>query len=89
MTRVAVNGVQLNVEQRGAGPALLLLHGFTGSGATWTPHLEAWHGFTTVAVDLLGHGEQSSRDGRGRAAAGLRPAGRASHAGAAPRGRAG
>ncbi len=57
MTRVAVNGVQLNVEQRGEGPALLLLHGFTGSGATWTPHLEAWRGFTTMAVDLLGHGE--------------------------------
>ena len=57
MTRIAVNGVQLNVEQRGDGPALLLLHGFTGSGATWTPHLEAWRGFTTVAVDLLGHGE--------------------------------
>ncbi len=57
MTRIAVNGVQLNVEQRGEGPALLLLHGFTGSGATWTPHLEAWRGFTTVAVDLLGHGE--------------------------------
>ena len=56
MTRVAVNGVHLNVQARGEGPALLLLHGFTGSAATWTPHLEAWEGFTTVAVDLLGHG---------------------------------
>ena len=57
MSRIAVNGVRLNVEVRGEGPALLLLHGFTGSGATWTPHLAAWRGFTTVAVDLLGHGE--------------------------------
>lgn len=56
MTRIAVNGVHLNVEVRGAGPALLLLHGFTGSAATWTPHLGAFAGFTTVAVDLLGHG---------------------------------
>ena len=62
MTRVAVNGVNLNAEVRGrpngrsGGPVLLLLHGFTGSGATWSPHLEAWPGFTTVAVDLLGHG---------------------------------
>ncbi len=59
MTRIAVNGVHLNVEVRGRGPALLLLHGFTGSAATWTPHLSAsggWRGFTTVAVDLLGHG---------------------------------
>ena len=56
MTRIAVNGAHLNVEVRGDGPALLLLHGFTGSAATWTPHLDAWEGFTTVAVDLLGHG---------------------------------
>lgn len=56
MTRIAVNGVHLNVEVQGEGPALLLLHGFTGSSATWTPHLEAWRGFTTVAVDMLGHG---------------------------------
>lgn len=60
MTRIAVNGVHLNVEVRGRGPALLLLHGFTGSAATWTPHLDAWRGFTTVAVDLLGHGASDS-----------------------------
>ena len=57
MTRIIVNGAHLNVEVRGAGPALLLLHGFTGSAATWTSHLDAWDGFTTVAVDLLGHGD--------------------------------
>lgn len=57
--RIAVNGVHLNVEVSGEGPALFLLHGFTGSATTWTPHLSAsggWRGFTTVAVDLLGHG---------------------------------
>lgn len=59
MTQIAVNGVSLNVEVRQAGPALLLLHGFTGSGATWTPHLEAWWKFTTIAVDLLGHGRSA------------------------------
>src|SRR5262245_6527540 len=56
MTRIAVNDVHLNVEVRLAGPALLLLHGFTGSGATWALHLEAWSKFTTIVVDLLGHG---------------------------------
>lgn len=60
MSRIAVNGVQLNVEVRGEGPALLLLHGFTGSAATWTPFLDAWQGFTTIAVDLLGHGTSDS-----------------------------
>ena len=56
MTLLDVNGVRLSVHARGVGPALLLLHGFTGSSATWTPHLAAFEGFTTVAVDLLGHG---------------------------------
>ncbi len=57
MTRIAVNGVHLNVQLQGEGLALLLLHGFTGSSGTWMPHLDAWRGFTTVAVDLLGHGD--------------------------------
>ena len=56
MTRIGVNGVHLNVEVSGEGPTLLLLHGFSGSAATWAPHVEAWRGFATVAVDLLGHG---------------------------------
>ena len=60
MSRIAVNGVRLNVDVRGEGPALLLLHGFTGSGATWAPHLDAWRGFTAIAVDLLGHGESDA-----------------------------
>ncbi|MBV9281141.1 MAG: 2-succinyl-6-hydroxy-2,4-cyclohexadiene-1-carboxylate synthase [Chloroflexi bacterium] len=55
--RVPVNGIQLNVEQRGSGPPLLLLHGFTGSVATWAPLMDALAGrFRTVAVDLHGHG---------------------------------
>lgn len=60
MSRVTVNGVALNVEIVGEGPHVLLLHGFTGSLATWVPHRDAWRGFTTIAVDLLGHGESDS-----------------------------
>ncbi|MBI3246408.1 MAG: 2-succinyl-6-hydroxy-2,4-cyclohexadiene-1-carboxylate synthase [Deltaproteobacteria bacterium] len=56
MTRIAVNDIHLNVEVKHAGPALLLLHGFTGSCTTWVPHREAWREFTLIVVDLLGHG---------------------------------
>ncbi len=60
MTLLRVNGERLNVESQGEGPALLLLHGFTGSGTTWTPHVPAFEGFTTVTVDLLGHGRSDA-----------------------------
>ncbi len=60
MTLLEVNGVRLSVHARGEGPAMLLLHGFTGSTATWTPHLPVFEGFTTVAADLLGHGESDA-----------------------------
>ncbi len=54
--RIDVNGIDLNVAVTGEGPALLLLHGFTGSSATWAPFLDTWRGFTTIVVDLPGHG---------------------------------
>ena len=61
MARIPVNGVHLNVDTRGAGPPLLLLHGFTGSAATWAPtitHLASRH--QVVAPDLLGHGRSDA-----------------------------
>jgi len=57
MARVTVDGIALDVEVRGAGPPLLLLHGFTGDAATWARRLPALAAHaTTVAVDLIGHG---------------------------------
>ncbi len=58
--RIAVNDINLNVAASGEGPALLLLHGFTGSSATWEPFLNSWTGFTAIAVDLPGHGASDS-----------------------------
>ncbi len=54
--RLAVNRVTYHVEVQGSGPAVLFLHGFTGSSATWAPHLAALKAFTTVCPDFLGHG---------------------------------
>ncbi|HET7034706.1 MAG TPA: 2-succinyl-6-hydroxy-2,4-cyclohexadiene-1-carboxylate synthase [Thermomicrobiaceae bacterium] len=55
--RHTVNGLALNVEMSGSGPPLVLLHGFTGSAATWRDLARSWGAsFTTIAVDLIGHG---------------------------------
>lgn len=57
MTRLALNGARYEARVGGAGRPLLLLHGFTGSAATWAPHLRAFRSsHRTIAVDLLGHG---------------------------------
>jgi 2-succinyl-6-hydroxy-2,4-cyclohexadiene-1-carboxylate synthase len=56
-----VDRVELNVEEAGEGPPLLLLHGFTGSAAGWAPQVAAWAPFVTMlAVDLPGHGRSGS-----------------------------
>src|SRR3990172_7929303 len=60
MTRIDVDGLGLNVSVSGDGPCLLLLHGFTGSTETWTPFLDAWPDFRTIAVDIVGHGRSDS-----------------------------
>jgi 2-succinyl-6-hydroxy-2,4-cyclohexadiene-1-carboxylate synthase len=65
---VQVNGVRLGVEQRGearkSGPALVMLHGFTGSAAGWGRQLDtlAAYGLRVIALDLLGHGQSGAPD---------------------------
>jgi 2-succinyl-6-hydroxy-2,4-cyclohexadiene-1-carboxylate synthase len=45
------------VTERGSGTPLLLLHGFTGTGASWADHLDAFAERARVlAPDLPGHG---------------------------------
>lgn len=56
------NGVRYHIEVTGdeARPVLVLLHGFTGSTATWHPVFEYWQDFRVVAIDLIGHGKTDS-----------------------------
>jgi 2-succinyl-6-hydroxy-2,4-cyclohexadiene-1-carboxylate synthase len=57
MADLLVNGVKLHVEVTGTGPPVVAIHGFTGSTTTWDRLAEALDGeFTTVRVDVLGHG---------------------------------
>ena len=57
LTTYEVNGVNYRVRVAGEGPALMLLHGFTGSLHTWDPFVPSMaETHRVVAVDLLGHG---------------------------------
>jgi N-formylmaleamate deformylase len=60
------NGIRAHyVRTGGAKPPVLLLHGLTGSGATWTPVARALErDFDVVMPDARGHGGSSApRDG--------------------------
>lgn len=57
MTSLAVNGVHLNVDMVGQGVPLVLLHGFTGSNASWQSHHPALAPHCQLtAIEMLGHG---------------------------------
>jgi pimeloyl-ACP methyl ester carboxylesterase len=55
---VAANGAQFHVTQAGAGPLVLLLHGFPEFWWTWRHQLPALAaaGYRAVAMDLRGYG---------------------------------
>lgn len=64
LREVALHGHRVRVRTAGAGPALVLIHGITGSSATWEPVIGplARH-HTVIAPDLLGHGESAKPRG--------------------------
>lgn len=58
---IAVDGVRLHVEERGAGTPVALLHGFTGSGRDLAPLAEALAArHRVLAIDLVGHGRSEA-----------------------------
>jgi pimeloyl-ACP methyl ester carboxylesterase len=57
MAWLSLRDAELYVEESGAGPPLVLLHGLGGSGADWEPTVAAFHDrFRVVRVDLRGCG---------------------------------
>ena len=62
-----MTGRTLHFERRGLGPALMLLHGFTGSSGSMDQLARALSAdYATIAPDLPGHGRSTgaARDGR-------------------------
>lgn len=59
--RYTVNGLGLNLVERGAGPALLFLHYFGGSSRTWGPVIDVLAAsFRCLALDLRGWGDSDA-----------------------------
>jgi pimeloyl-ACP methyl ester carboxylesterase len=58
------NGIDLGVRTLGAGPAVLLVHGFPGTSYSWRHQLPvlAANGFRAVAVDTRGYGASDRPD---------------------------
>jgi pimeloyl-ACP methyl ester carboxylesterase len=64
LRHIELHGHDVGYRMAGEGPALVLLHGLTGSSTTWRevmPTLARDH--TVVAPDLLGHGESAKPRG--------------------------
>ena len=61
MAKTTLNGEQYHYWIGGSGRPLLLLHGFTGSGAGWRPFLASWGSdYQLIAPDILGHGRSAA-----------------------------
>jgi 3-oxoadipate enol-lactonase len=60
--RITVNGVNLAVEVRGAGPAILFIHGYPLDRTIWREQIRALDGFRRIAPDLRGMGQSDAPD---------------------------
>jgi YbgC/YbaW family acyl-CoA thioester hydrolase len=60
--RLMVHGVNLAVEVRGEGPAILFVHGYPLDRTIWRDQLEALEGFRRIAPDLRGMGQSDAPD---------------------------
>jgi pimeloyl-ACP methyl ester carboxylesterase len=60
--QLAVNGIELHVAETGAGPPLVLLHGFPELWYSWRHQLQALAdaGYHVIAPDLRGFGSSSA-----------------------------
>ncbi|WP_214414047.1 alpha/beta fold hydrolase [Sphaerisporangium fuscum] len=61
VSKAEVNGITVGYDDRGEGPALVLVHGHPFDRTMWAPQVEefAAHGWRVVAADLRGYGEST------------------------------
>ena len=56
------NGVNLAVEVRGEGPAILFVHGYPLDRSIWQDQIVALEGYRRIAPDLRGMGQSDAPD---------------------------
>ncbi|MEZ4413366.1 MAG: alpha/beta fold hydrolase [Gemmatimonadales bacterium] len=59
---VTVHGVELALDDRGSGPAVLFVHGFPLNGTLWRHQAGAFPGWRTLIPDLRGMGRSDAPD---------------------------
>jgi YbgC/YbaW family acyl-CoA thioester hydrolase len=60
--RLTVNGVNLAVEVRGEGPAILFVHGYPLDRTIWRDQIDSLDGYRRIAPDLRGMGQSDAPD---------------------------
>jgi pimeloyl-ACP methyl ester carboxylesterase len=60
--RLMVHGVNLAVEIRGEGPAILFVHGYPFDHTIWRDQIDALEGYRRIAPDLRGMGQSDAPD---------------------------
>jgi YbgC/YbaW family acyl-CoA thioester hydrolase len=60
--RLMVRGVNLAIEVRGEGPAVLLVHGYPFDHTIWREQIDGLEGFRRIAPDLRGMGQSDAPD---------------------------
>src|SRR4051794_22843041 len=64
LSEITLHGHRVTYRTAGSGPVVVLVHGITGSCATWDLVIDRIaQNYTVVAPDLLGHGESAKPRG--------------------------
>jgi len=69
--RARLNGVAIDYEVSGSGPAVLLSHGYGSTRHMWDEQHRALDGWRVVSWDMRGHGQTDSPDDPARYSAAL------------------
>ena len=63
MARASLNGIEIDYEASGSGPAVLLSHGYSATRRMWDGQHRALEGrYTVISWSMRGHGETESPD---------------------------